>query len=956
MRKYLLFSVLVLFLPAIAICKTGDDGEEQAMLLPVDFQDGKYNICENFPATWLFMLRFPYQENAGDIEIILELPEGLKCLGSSTMFSPDYFNKDVIYQNYLDKIKSENFTRNKMKYSRYVISVNPIILKLWRREPRIDRIYLEAAAGMSGKRLTAYWSVNYAGEKIRENTVQIEILPPLNMPAKKCSTFNAAIMKPASLTSPLPHVRDAYIDYWLALQKKLYLGIFMGPDTLRWNKETLEFCKRKDFEIMAIPSMNGNTLSCFWKLKDIPEAISPDGKKISGSLLQISPWYLIDDPKGILWDKTFPEYMKEIRKMFPTMTALLIDYEPGIKDECYSTENREKFREFTKLAAVPEISEIKEKYRIEWRKFRRKQSREINEKIAGSLKRCMPEIKYSLCTTPVRLHGNKLADWCLIDAEDGENVVDLNTHMIYCSGTKFFDTLELNMKKLKKPFIPMLDPNEYERRYCENYTPLLIKQNIVASAALGAKGIAFWPNDCFDGLYLQEICRSFDIISQAEDFYSAGCCPADNFNWNIENVSTKIIDDDGKKIELSYPDLYSNLRILTHRKEKDWLLTLFNYNKKSPVFVTVKIPEIPSLTYQVTDIETSSFFTLRKHKDIPAEILRTGLLLEVPPDGVKVIKILSTRTAHTAQSVLIPLESIHEKLASIKKKQDALSVFPVMSEGNARIAWTQLSTFGKTPLLKLVQSNTKVILDADANLVSWRPANCKHDILYSKEYGSLGELMLYENTPAIEFKLDSISIDKNNPSVTFKSKVPDQDGANPEPLPLSGLEISKKSQLDNKGTEYIVEYEFRNNHPQKADMKLGFRIRNIPRFGGYLAGKSPLMSITQFSFQSGTGVIKLENLSKNNIFTGTKTYTLPICSKDDVKGKYDGDPLCITVGKTIPFEKLLIHSSDKIFEAVYFFIAADESFYTVEFLSRIIHLKYGESIRCQVSYLKTALL
>lgn len=65
--------------------------------------------------------------------------------------------------------------------------------------------------------------------------------------------------------------------------------------------------------------------------------------------------------------------------------------------------------------------------------------------------------------------------------------------------------MKLNIFTLEKPCFPFIDPSENMAMYYSRYTPETVKQNILIVAALGGYGIGFWPNDIFDGRYLEAI-------------------------------------------------------------------------------------------------------------------------------------------------------------------------------------------------------------------------------------------------------------------------------------------------------------------------------------------------------------------------------------------------------------------------------------------------------------------
>lgn len=103
-------------------------------------------------------------------------------------------------------------------------------------------------------------------------------------------------------------------------------------------------------------------------------------------------------------------------------------------------------------------------------------------------------------------------------------------------------------------------------------------------------GIGFWPNDIFDGRYLEAIKEGYRVVAGVEDFYAEPALPENSFKAVCRNVMEfDAVGSNGESVKLTMPQLDRKIRVLRHRRNGTELLTLFNFSDTLPAIVELAL-------------------------------------------------------------------------------------------------------------------------------------------------------------------------------------------------------------------------------------------------------------------------------------------------------------------------------------------------------------------------------
>ncbi|MFA7231272.1 MAG: hypothetical protein WC071_08365, partial [Victivallaceae bacterium] len=831
-------------------------------LFPVDFQNQSYSVCEGLPGMLLLdVCGDRVQTEKDGLELTLDLPPDFEFKGAC----PGLLNgKDA--QGRLafipEKYSESAIKKNGIEYRRYVIVIHGNIIRRMQTSGyawcNFDRIFIAARPGSAGKSGVAFWSLHSGKLSGKENQFNLTALSVPKKPAKKVKQFGLMVSYLFSQTAPFDDIKNSYLPYWKSLAdypKTMQLVQWNSfPDDVRAGIEGSFKSSIMLGSNMATPLIGETGLSRGINSGKIPPLIDDKGKPVKSA---VAPYYLAEDPEGLIWDKYFPEALKVRQQKLSRPEMIIYDCEPGAMEHGYSAEDRKRFAEYAKLDHVPEITEIKSKYGVKWFNFRVYQHSLIIRKFCDAVHKHFPGVKAVICSDPIHSGSQPLSSWCGVDVRLSDNDVDLHMNMPYYSGLEFYNDTELNNKILKKKNFPLIDPTENEDRFYKRYSPLEVKQNIVAAAALGCAGIGFWPSDAFDGDYLHKIAEAFNLVGQAENFYfSTREC---KLLAEPVNVFTQTFEDDGQKLQVTSPDFKTTVKTLIHKKDNAYIITALNYNRISACLLRLAIPDIKDGHFQVQDIGTGKYFANRNDgSGLTGTQIRAGFLAEIPPGDVLLLQVTPGKTQVSAAQT-VSQSGLEEKLASAKKQLAQTTRFESIAKNSALVSWSVLSGENRAPKLKLQLDKFKIYISPaqGADIVGWKDIdNTAKDYLFYQNRGFLGQFSFYDTKQRISFpfELKNIGIsDAGNPFAQFTYIVSGYEGANAEINPLEGLKISKEISLCDGGKTIKTIMKLTNNSPLKTEMKIGFRIKNYPRLGGTLAGMKTLSDIATIKYYSDSG-------------------------------------------------------------------------------------------------------
>jgi hypothetical protein len=926
-----------------------------ATAIPIDYWQKvcnkyEYNIAANMPG----ILTFSFMANPAKVkklEMIFDVPEGFEIIGATPRLANRIVNGKWYWK--AEAMRTSEVKREGEKYTRYTIAVDKNTVRTIKKNSvawgRNELVYMKCSSRIKKKSAIIYWKVRSDQISSKEHSFTANRLPAIDLSGRKLKKFKIMMTYLWSQYAPFSEVRNAYFAYWKSIAKRPIISdLFWWPHL----SQELQGHLTDNFNIWPMiaggkgtprtlnnfPAWHKDAKTRIPGIKNIPLMMNDKQSVVSN--MSVCPSYLIDDPGGYIWNKYIVETLKKRLKGIKKPETIFYDLEPGAYDACYDAKCIANFAKFAGLKTIPTIKTIKHKLRSQWFKFRLMQHAKIFANFKKSINRHFPGMKLYVATDPLHADGEMLSSWCGTDERMLDPFADGHMCMPYYIGKKFFDDIELNTRLLKKPVFPLIDPTEPVESFAIRYTPEGVEQNIVAAAALGCEGIGFWPIDCFDGLYLQSIIKTFRMVADTEDYYTKGKRVEKLVHVEATPLFQATLKDEGKNINIRFPNP-NDLRYTVHRLAGNTLVTIFNYNKEKNIIVTLKASNAPLLSHIINPV-TNNIYTDKHGRQITGKELRKGIMSLVKKSGVLQLEIKDGLASMKGVKTTSQKKFI-DMIAPLKKSFASSTSFPTKKIKNASINWGDINA-DKIPELKLVSGNKKIYIDIaqSASIIGWKQeGNSSSDLLKHKSRGFFDQVNIPgKETERFHFNIKKMYFKNNAPCVVFEYTIPQRMDAGAEPDKLEGLFIRKTISLQENGNEIKIKWEFKNNSPRKTAMQFYLRLKNHPRLGARVAGRVPLGSIGNILLATKSGAKKINSSSpSNNLFLNKTNASHTFLNGKAVARDWLNKPIKVQAidGKT-EVENIIFEPS-KSFAGVYIWWG---NTYTIELLSPEYILNYGK--------------
>ena len=552
----------------------------------------------------------------------------------------------------------------------------------------------------------------------------------------------------------------------------------------------------------------------------------------------ICPQYLMQDPEGLFYGEYLRRAIAKARAASPGMKTFIIDYEPlaggGTCDNCLRD-----FARFAKLATVPSREDIQPGRPLNraWQLYKVHQNKIIMTKIAQAVKRHYPDMEVSFCSTELRPSAEAVNTWDAVDVAAVERFTDFYSFMIYSTGMDYYRYLSYAADHLTTAgSFPWIDPAEQDERFFVRYTPEKVQQNMIATIALGARGLMFYPTDNLDGRYMTAIARTAGILASLEDIYYGN-----NLNkqvrFKVLNTNRlNLFDDKGNLTVAEYPNLNDQVKVHLHEKDGTYVLSILNFASEKAL-IEVAIPG-----YNGNATVACDLFNRRNYTGLNAGLFSNGFMLEIAAGGSAVIKIGGTPENFTA----VTQEYLRSQLAAITQSASAnASIYRTTQSGNAVAQWR---VFNGKVMFCLVHGENYVTIDPGVNgsIVEWV---IDRGMPVGRPAGRLSEVIFYDpSQPEIrEYSIVRVDLTGELPTVVLRCELKTDTDAGGSGNLLAGLVMEKHISLALNG-DLIITDKFIN--PTDHDLNVGFRIKHTP-YSVWRAGNPPVVKSGEQTFMPG---------------------------------------------------------------------------------------------------------
>ena len=742
----------------------------------ISFGVNPYPLCPNWggayiPYVPLSLIRGEYihmafgyftngKEKFSRGDVVIEVPEGVRIVGATYM---PYFNRET---NEIPIYHCGAIKRGKKRYNVHFVPNTPKVEGRYYGYRHILRVYFAPESGYDGGDKFHWFPIQdgVAGKRV---SADIEVLPEL--PASKTPKhFDYHIRH----QTEMPGCQDLYMTkgedrdlirkryelkkktgfvallsgnqattrraYWL-IDQDFEVNIRAGAGL--WWLIPGYFKKQTKEKIAAAYGTSEDAM--FWLNKDgkDPYGVYEEKGEKHRIWCYYCPTYLARRNTVFYenWSKpakTWWEYNGEPCKALNLPVQDVIDFEiamrDSIYDHCFCPRCIESFARRTKLPKSLTPAKILADHKDQWATFRVWQNGEVLRTWCHANKTASENRIRNLlmvCTQPSPPVGHDNLDLQQVDA-----FIDGYQDEITCAGLLLHDHLEELRKYITKPCTIYPNP-------CSGLTVVTANDarlGMLASASSGAGG--FMTDQWFEltGRHIWNIIRARNEIATLEDFFYDGKRVDSLFDIEALPLESYWIELDDKNVLCQKRDASIYMRAKAHQLNGRYLIDLFNYDKRSDLFLKISGKDLPTGTYALYDpIGETQFLSGAERLLWAADEIGKGFVLKVPTEDVRFV-VLEKTDAPMKLRQRLPLsvyEEEHRRRAGIP-----LGTKPVLRKGDISIGWDDVEGKRRYELMVKTPSQTVWISPAFGSQIwRWQAGKEKREIADVSTYHAKGK-------------------------------------------------------------------------------------------------------------------------------------------------------------------------------------------------------------------------
>ncbi|OGV38632.1 MAG: hypothetical protein A2020_03660 [Lentisphaerae bacterium GWF2_45_14] len=807
----------------------------QAVCMPVEIAkviyggNGEFNTFVNAPVPLSFLFK---GRAAGKVNsLVVEVPEEIRiaeCFNAHTSLLlaevPDI----------------EKTIRDGKGYRRYTFK-NPrtfrILQPSWAWGRVLRMALLPENPDSVGKAFKVYWYIVSGETKSAENSFALNILPPMPKTSNP-EKFQLMLWSTHDIDfnsmDILAKVAGIYEESGMNFRARNSKGLLARDDFLE--KRAWKMAMTMTDYMHYIFAAGGKGWDT---LKDKVElTIGEDGKVDKA---RICPQYFINDPdfKAYFKEK-FLDRLKSVA--LKDGETVYLDGEPWQPMEwCYCERCRKDFAAYCKLDKVPSFSEIKSRYREQWRDFRCLNTAEVIKMHSDLVNENFPNSKVMDYDYVVKFNKPDFRNYFYNVAKDpqlNEKYFDAHVASYYHYIDKdAFDMIDVNVKNLKKDYwtLGAIDCAGVYLNAKEVINPAQSRMLILASAASGAKGSGFFPGMYIDGKFFLAIDRAMAEIAVLEKFFMQGRRIDSEVRVDFLPYFSKKIQSAGREIEISRPTWKDITGYRAHSLGDMTLISVFNYSPDKAVFTKISA-KLPEGKYTMLEpVSGKRILPASGKGSWEVSEIEAGALLDVAPYDVRFLLIRPFAESDTAIPVFADMAGMEKSFEAAKKaftgapklpdtiSRDSLSIDYDDADNDKQIEVTLSSTTQKL-WINVGSGGTLSGWQADGvTLCDPRNGAAVNQKSMCWDYFWLPEYLRVNGSELESMSIENSGISDGTASVTLKNV-----------LKKAPLEIVKTYRINSSTTGFKLLYDIKNTGDKP--FSFSFWSHNFPGLCGDKAG------------------------------------------------------------------------------------------------------------------------
>ena len=405
----------------------------------------------------------------------------------------------------------------------------------------------------------------------------------------------------------------------------------------------------------------------------------------------------------------------------------------AIYDHCFCPRCVEAFAKRTRLSPEGLTSrKILSDHQDQWREFRVWQNGRIVRtwhQANKSISRGKTQTTVMVCTQPMPPVGHDNLDIRHLDA-----FIDAYKDEVTYVGPRLYDHIDSFYKYVSKPCTVYPNPCSQLRVV----TPSDARLGMLATASSGGGG--FMTDQWFEltGRHFHSMIKARNEIAALEDYFREGKRADDSFEVAVLPLRGYRVDFGGEEAINPTQDTSIYLRRKAHALDGAYLLDLFNYSGKAPLFLRVSFPEVPECRYVLYDpVERTQYVPDKKRRDWGAPDIRNGFMFKVPREDVKFL-LLKKAGQEIKYAGKLALSTYQQEYAAVSGPFSEAK--PTLKDGEITIGWDRAEQKGRCEIVVETPCQTVWICPSHGSQIwKWHVKEDGRDVVHLSTHQEKGK-------------------------------------------------------------------------------------------------------------------------------------------------------------------------------------------------------------------------
>ena len=254
------------------------------------------------------------------------------------------------------------------------------------------------------------------------------------------------------------------------------------------------------------------------------------------------------------------------------------------------------------------------------------------------------------------------------------------------------------------------------------YGPKDMRQRLIITAALGARGVMHWPGVWVsqDAEYMWHYGKAMNEVAKVEDFYRDGVKVDDIVDVKGLPEMTERVSVGKKELVIETPSWGQHLSTYAHKKGVETLVTVLNRHPEKDAFVNISMPQCARERYSVCDAITGELIIPREDsQNWWQSQFQKGVIVKVASEDIRFVIISPRKLAMKTEGRIVAAAVEAEYAATCQRAAESGQSAATLEKDGIRIGYDDRYDDGDVRITASTPAQQLWFDESGGRIVGW---------------------------------------------------------------------------------------------------------------------------------------------------------------------------------------------------------------------------------------------